>query len=178
LVGALAQLLQGNGFLFVSPLDAYYWATFVWSCSIFMLVLGIIMPLYLGLNMSLGVTRREHTSALLIVGTTLCLLFAVFGALLQTVFGNYYLPTILHGFVIVLCAYLAGWVIVLGFQFRRVTTAIGGFIAVAAISGLVGFVIAQFAPGSDFLTLEVGTYISSWIELAGYAALCILFIAR
>jgi hypothetical protein len=177
LIGALTQLLQGNGFLFVFPLDAYYRDTFVWSCAIFMLVLGIIMPLYLGLNMFLGVTRREHTAALLIVGIALCLVFAVFGAVLQAFFGNFYPPTILHGFVIVLCAYLVGWVIVLGFQFRRVTTAIGGFIAVAALSGLVGLVIAQFAPGSDFLNLEVGTYVSSGVELAGYAVLCLIFIA-
>jgi hypothetical protein len=179
LVGALIQLLQGNGFLFVFPLDAYYRTTFVWSCAIFMLVLGIIMPLYLGLNMSLGVTRREHTAALLIVGVSLCLLFAVFDTVLQAFFGIFYLLSIPTGFVVILSAYLGGWVIVLGFQFRRVTTAIGGFLVVgvlvSALTALVG--VEQTVPGGFGIFL-FGTELSyAWPDIAGYAVLCALFIA-
>jgi hypothetical protein len=181
LVGSVvASLINGEPRLAVGtafPLNIYYQQTFMGACSIYMLVMGIVMPLYLGLNMSFGVTRREHTNALLIVGGALCLLLALLHVVMFAILGNLTAISVLASLAVILSTFLTGWIIVLGFQLRRVTTAILGFVIVIAFGLLVGFGVEQFAPNTFLFHFDVGVTLFSWVDIVGELILCACFAA-
>ena len=181
LVGTFVLSISDEAVQF--PLDgfalaSFYQQTFVASCAIYMLVIGIIFPLMLGLHMSLGVTRREHTVGLLVVASLLSLVFALVWAIMQVLlFPVFDIKAVLTVFTLSLGSYLMSWVIVLGFQFRRVITGILGFVIVGLVGFPINLGIEQFVPETNFFNIEMGIYVYSWIELAGEALLIACFVA-
>jgi hypothetical protein len=162
---------------FAARFTSYCLLSFVSSSAVVMLVIGIIYPFMLSLHMSLGVTRREHALALLVIGVGLSLVFSLVNGLIHLVFGSFTALSIPTAFVMCLSGYLGGWVIALGFQFRRVTTAILGFIIVVVLSLIVGLTIEQFAPTTLIMHFDADVSLATWVDVFGELILCVCFSA-
>ncbi|MDR2197661.1 MAG: hypothetical protein LBO07_06845 [Coriobacteriales bacterium] len=109
------------------------------ASNVFLLVMGFVMPSYLESALSFGLTRQQHALALLLCGLAIagglaliCVLLALPLSqfdLLQSV--RFFLPFIHSWFF-----FLVGWLIVIGYQYRRIVTAI--------LSTLLGIAVLAF----------------------------------
>jgi len=112
---------------------------FIMSNAIFLLVLGIVFPLWLSYYVAQGVTRREYALGLMLSGLLLSLFFAVLNAVfLVCLPPGAFSPLDYTVVIFPFSSFLAGWVCVIGFQFSR------WFLAAAGI--IIAVVIIQFLP--------------------------------
>jgi hypothetical protein len=174
---ALLPLIFPEEMDFIGRFTSYGLVSYVGSCSILMLVIGIIYPFMLSLHMSLGVTRREHAIALLVVGAATSAVLSLINGILLLALGYLAPLSIPATFVMCLSGYLGGWVIALGFQFRRVTTAILGFVVLAALSLVIGFGISAFAPTTLIMHFDADIALSTGADILAESLLCACLIA-
>lgn len=130
------------------------------SSYIFMLVLGIVMPLiYHKYYIALGVTRRQMTQGMLLGVLGLSLFIALVNIALylaapllnQSVFSAQQIPAqFVRDLVLLTFFYLIGWLIALGFSYGRFITAapsiVVGVIALNGVAWLFGDSLVLVGP--------------------------------
>jgi hypothetical protein len=97
------------------------------SSAVFLLVMGIVMPTFLEVILSFGITRRQNALALLLTAATLAgglVLIYVLGTLILRQFDLTQNLTLLSFFIYGWLMFLIGWFIVIGYQYRSVLAAI------------------------------------------------------
>jgi hypothetical protein len=122
------------------------------SAAIYMLVMGIIMPQYLELVMNHGATRKQHALGLLGAGIVMSCLLTIICAIVATIFGDFDVSVAVHGLLVSFSCFMTGWVIVLGYQLRRVFAAF-----LTTLFGIVMFgLVPQQSSGTPGLTYLFG----------------------
>jgi hypothetical protein len=108
------------------------------STAIYMLVMGIIMPLYLEILLGQGATRRQFAVGLLGASVLFACALALVNAVIALAFADATLLSIPRWALANWFPFLAGWIIVIGYQYRRVIT---GF-----ASTLIGVCLLTLSP--------------------------------
>jgi hypothetical protein len=101
---------------------------FVNAMGIYLMVLGITWPLNLELMLNFGLTRHQHSFALLGAGAVLAAFLVLLGVLARLFVASFtpfeVFTGFIYGFIYGCFLFLIGWFIVLGYQLRRVIAAI------------------------------------------------------
>lgn len=105
------------------------------SIPYFMLVLGIIMPCYMELLLGYGITRRQQSVGLLGATAVISIATAIVYATLLVFAGEFSLSQSAGQVLSNWYYFLFGWVIVLGYLYRRVFAAIASTLAGIALLG-------------------------------------------
>jgi hypothetical protein len=93
--------------------------------SVYAFVMGIVLSGYLETALSLGLTRRQNTRALLLVSAALAGALCIFGILGALAFAKPVDPLRFLGiFALDWSLYMSGWLIAIGYQYRRFITAV------------------------------------------------------
>jgi hypothetical protein len=140
------------------------------ASSIYLLVTGIVMPSYLETALSFGLTRRQNACALLLVSALLAFGLTLVSELVALVFAEpanflWSIQAFLHGWFF----YLIGWLIVIGYQYRRI---IGALLTTALGVGLF-FSLLAFTPSWSFVLGE--TSVLNSISEGALVSLLFLF---
>jgi hypothetical protein len=143
----------------ISPLTwpVLYLQAFANASCIYLLVMGIVMQSYLETLLNFGLTRRQNTYALLLVSVLMAFAFALISSLVGVLLGEFDPLWGIQLFAANWMSYLLGWLIVIGYQYRRVLAAILSTAIGAAL--LFSFVPAVWQSG--WLTLLLATSTSS-----------------
>jgi hypothetical protein len=130
--------------------------SFIMGNAIFLLVLGIVFPLWLSYYVAQGVTRREYALGLMLSGLLLSLFFAALNAMfLVCLPPGAFSPLDYTVVILPFSSFLAGWVCVIGFQFSRWFLAAAGIIIAVAIMQLLPMALERL---SELLLLQ-GSYL-------------------
>ena len=135
------------------------------SNPIFLFVTGICLPFMMEVLLSNGVTRKQFSLALLVTALGFSVVLVLFQVLAAVLLGNFDLLTLGVCVVSNFCAWLLGWMIALGFQLRRVVTAIAG-ILIACVATVVISVPVIFVSSNWLLSLDALPLLEFAITLA------------
>jgi hypothetical protein len=115
------------------------------SSSVFLFVMGIILPSYLSLVLKQGATRQQNSIAIIVSCLASSLLFAALSAILALIVDMRLFPninatplTVLGWLPLNILSFMLGWLVVTGFLLRHVLTAAGGIIITCAIMPFAG----------------------------------------
>jgi hypothetical protein len=128
------------------------------SSGIFVFVMGICTPLYLGFLMPFGITRGQFVRANMAAGAAIATLLLLVATLVMLLFDTQVLGgvgwqteersvvvspevqltalSVLSSWVNYIVSFLIGWLIMLGFQLKKVVTAAGGILVTLLLIGL------------------------------------------
>jgi len=119
---------------------------FIISNATFLLVLGIVYPLWLSYYVAQGVTRREYALGLMLSGLLLSLFFAVLNVVfLVCLPTNEFSPFDSTSVIFPFASFLLGWVCAIGFQFSRWFLAAAGIIIAVAIMQLLPLALGRLS---------------------------------
>jgi hypothetical protein len=122
--------------------------------AIYLFVMGICWPFWLPFMLANGITRRQFACANLASAAALSLGFVLLGLLVGLIAGFPAESSIpsnqIVGLFTLFLDYLLGWLIAVGFQYRRVITATAGIVLVILITTAIAV-----NPGD---MVSVGTY--------------------
>jgi hypothetical protein len=114
------------------------WSQLIWGINgYFLLVIGIIMPIWTEPIVSMGATRTQYAVTLLIVGAILALCNWTIGlvaGLIEGSISNW--MSVAWALIYAYGIYLLGWVASLGILFKRVITGILGFVSATALAAV------------------------------------------
>jgi hypothetical protein len=119
------------------------------ATAIYMLVLGIVLPLYLEILMGQGATRHQFTVALLSASALTACALALINVVVALIFADFTVLSVLRWALSNWFFFLVGWLIVIGYQFRHVITAVA--------STLVGICLLTLWPFcGSYVAAELG----------------------
>lgn len=133
--------------------DSFEFFTSWSSIALFMLILGIIMPLiYTKFYISLGISRKTLLRGMMI-GLIMLAVIASFAQIILMAIGYFIASTPISfiellsqmplGFLFLVAFYLIGWIIALGFSYKRFITAAPIIILAIVLGSGLGMVAPQ-----------------------------------
>ncbi|MDR3053426.1 MAG: hypothetical protein LBU48_06160 [Coriobacteriales bacterium] len=115
------------------------------STAGYMLVMGIVMPLYLEILLGQGATRRQFAVGLLGASALIASALALVNVMIALVLADVTVLSVLGWALGNWFYFLVGWLIVIGYQYRHVITAI--------LSTLIGICLLSLWPlGGTFIS--------------------------
>jgi hypothetical protein len=133
------------------------------SNRIYLLVIGVIYPTVLKHYVAVGVTRGQFALGLSGAAVALSLCFSLLYCVVLLVNGSFSFLSVATGFTYAVLFFFIGWIAVLGFQLKRIYTAVIGLVCANGLFWGADWLVRAVGAGLVPVVAVVAVAVVVWV---------------